>query len=56
MRYDDDLTDKAVKSWAQKHFELPINVYNFSQSFLITSKNEVILIRKLCGTVEVRNN
>ena len=56
MRYDDALTVDAVKNWAQEHFELPINVYNFSNSFLITSKNEVILIRKLCGTVEVRNN
>lgn len=56
MRYDDDLTEEAVKNWAQEHFESPIKIYNFSQNFLVTSKNEIILIRKLCGTVEVRNN
>lgn len=56
MRYDDDLTITAVQNWAQKHFELPIKVYNFTQNFLVISKNEVILIKKPCGTVEVKNN
>lgn len=56
MRYDDDLTVDAIKNWAQKHFELPIKIYNFTQNFLVISKNEVILIKKLCGTVEIRDN
>lgn len=54
MRYDYDLTVEAVTKWAQHYFESPIKVYNFTHNFLVISKNEVILIRKTCGTVEVR--
>jgi len=55
MRYDEDLTVEAVTNWALQKFKNVFNVYNFNDSFIVLTTHEIIVIRKNCGTVEIRN-
>jgi hypothetical protein len=53
MRYDENLTTEAITGWAIKNFKNVINVYNFSNSFVILCSHEIVLVHKNNGAVEV---
>ena len=55
MRYDDDLTTKAVNKWIEDMFKCTTKVYNFKNNFVAITKNNIIVINKNTGTVEIQS-